>query len=129
MTISGKEESKVIRAENESFELVILDDVPVLFTNARIDRRSIPANNFCYDVRHDDDCCGIACEVKPFVLVNHWGTIISKQELPLENGSYYPKGDLNYAGINMTLGEYVNLRTEDLSRMVNEPSIEMQVNM
>lgn len=90
----------------EKYELVILDDYPVLFTCERLERKSIPDNLFCYDVRHDDECQGIACEVKPIVIVNHWGTILSKAELPLEADSYYPKEDFNYSGEYLTIEEY-----------------------
>ena len=76
---------RVRNAQDENYELVMLDEFPVLFTNGRLDRKSIPEGLFCYDIRHDDECQGIACEVKPFVLVNHWGTILSKSEIPLEN--------------------------------------------
>ena len=37
-----------------------------------------------YDIRHDDDCIGIACTIQRFVLINHLGTIATKQELPLD---------------------------------------------
>lgn len=97
----------MVDAKEEDFELVVLDDIPALFTNSRIDRSSIPANVFCYDVRHDDCCQGIACEIKPHIMVNHWGTIITKQEILLEDGSYYPKEALNYLGRTMTLDEFM----------------------
>lgn len=58
-------------AGKENFELAMLDDYVVLYTGSRIDRNTVPEKLFCYDVRHDDDCQGIACEVKPYVLVNH----------------------------------------------------------
>ena len=41
----------------------------MLFTCARIDRKTVPEDLSCYDVRHDDDCRGIACEIKPYVVV------------------------------------------------------------
>lgn len=97
----------MVDAKEEDFELVVLDDIPALFTNSRVDRGSIPDGAYCYDVRHDDCCQGIACEIKPHIMVNHWGTIIAKQEIPLEDGSYYPKEDLNYLGRTMTLDEFL----------------------
>ncbi len=97
-------------AGKENFELAMLDDYMVLYTGSRIDRNTVPENLFCYDVRHDDDCQGIACEVKPHVLVNHWGTILSKTEIPMtEGGSYYPREDMNYLGETLTVEEYVRL--------------------
>lgn len=109
----------------ENFELAMLDDYVVLYTGSRTDRNTVPENLFCYDVRHDDDCQGIACEVKPHVLVNHWGTILSKTEIPMtEGGSYYPREDMNYLGETLTVEEYMRLNTgrygEELSDMPHE---------
>lgn len=99
-------------AGKEKFELAMLDEYVVLFTCSRIDRDTVPEGLHCYDVRHDDDCQGIACEVKPYVIVNHWGTIMSKEEIPMEDGgSYYPKEDLNYIGELCTIEEYLQLDT------------------
>lgn len=65
-----EQEAGMENAGKENFELAMLDDYVVLYTGSRIDRNTVPENLFCYDVRHDDDCQGIACEVKPHVLVN-----------------------------------------------------------
>ncbi len=44
------------------------------------------------------------------MLVNHWGTILSKTEIPMtEGGSYYPREDMNYLGETLTVEEYVRL--------------------
>lgn len=55
----------------------MLDDFPVLFACERLNRENIPADLFCYDVRHDDECQGIACEVKPKVIF----TKVEKEQL------------------------------------------------
>lgn len=51
-------------ANKEKFELVMIDDIPALFSCLRIDRDSIPEGLFGYDVRHDDSGQGIACECR-----------------------------------------------------------------
>lgn len=100
----------MVDAKKETFEFVMLDAYPVLFTSARIDRKTVPKDLFCYDVRHDDDCQGIACEIKPYVAVNHWGMILTKTEIPMaEDGRYYPKEDMNYLGETLTVEEYMRL--------------------
>ena len=101
----------------EEFELVMLDDYPVLFTCGRLKRENIPKELFCYDVRHDDECQGIACEVKPIVALNHWGTILSRVEIPMDGGSYYPENDINYVGESLTIEEYLQ---KDLSLLMQE---------
>lgn len=40
-------------AQDGDYELVMLDGFPVLFTNSRLDRKSIPEGLFCYDIRHE----------------------------------------------------------------------------
>lgn len=58
---------------------------PALFTNFRIKRDTVPDGLYAYDVRHDDDCRGIPCEIAPFIMINHWGTIILAEPLELPN--------------------------------------------
>lgn len=83
-----------------------IDDLgPCLFTNMRIDRTSLPSGIFAYDVR-DCDCDGNFAEIREFVLVNHWGTILCKEKIPLnKNGSYYPEEGENYIDYS-TLEEF-----------------------
>ena len=75
-----------VNAAEESFELMEMFGQTVLFTNMRVDRSTVPEGLHVYDVRHDDDCTGEMCEIKPFVMVNHWGTIICKE--PFEMDEY-----------------------------------------
>lgn len=105
----------MVDARKETFELAMLDEYPVLFTNARVDRKTVPEDLFCYDVRHDDEDQGIVCEVKPYVVVNHWGTILSKAEIPMEeDGSYYPNEDMNYLGEISTVEKYLRMDTQQI---------------
>lgn len=73
-----------------------------------------------YDVRHDDDCRGIPCEIAPFIMVNHWGTIILAEPLELpDDGRRYidEETDWNYDPFGgaeknqkpcVTVGEFMN---------------------
>lgn len=103
-------------ASEEKYEVVEVLGQKCLFTCMRIDRATVPAGMYAYDIRHDDDCQGIACEIKKFVLVNHCGTIICKQ--PIEMTDLKELGenmacriideekDFLYIGEYMTLEEY-----------------------
>jgi len=64
-------------------EIVLVNNKPYLFTNMRIDRSSIPEGWFAYDVRESEGGAGDFCEILRYVLVNHWGTVIGMDELPL----------------------------------------------
>ena len=68
----------VFDATKEKYELMEIDGRPVLFTNLRLDRETVPEGLFCYDVRDSDDLDGSFAEIAPFVRVNHWGTILCR---------------------------------------------------
>lgn len=104
--------------EEFPFEVVDVNKKLYMFTNMRVDRDSIPEGLYAYDVR--DDCDGEFWEIQKFVLVNHWGTIIGKYELPLEDGSYLcdpspeddnisSEGNYPFADPVQTLEEYLSL--------------------
>lgn len=113
----GEERSNMNDVKELDLELVMADDFPALFTCARVDRKIIPDGLYCYDVRHDDDCQGIACEIKSYVMVNHWGTLITKQEILLNNGSYFLNDGLDYLGRYMDLEEFMKA---DLDQIIAE---------
>lgn len=100
-------------AREETFERAEVDGVEVLFTNARLDRNIVPEGVFCYDVREAEGFSGIAATLEPFVAANHWGTVLSKQPFPMDDGFYEIEDEgFNYLGEKMTMEEYLqeNLR-------------------
>ena len=100
-----------VNAAEESFELMELFGKIVLFTNMRVDRSTVPESLYAYDVRHDDGCTGEICEIKPFVMVNHWGTIICKEPIELDtkwNSKFVDEGNYCYLGDTAKLNEYLN---------------------
>lgn len=72
---------KEINALKESYEKFEILGRQALFTNLRLDRSTIPEGIFAYDVR--DECDGEINQLKSFVFVNHWGTVLVKE--PIEN--------------------------------------------
>lgn len=58
-------------AYKEDYEHIELFDVPGLFTNSRIDRETVPAGWYCYDLRGSDDDPGDPTTVEEQVTVNH----------------------------------------------------------
>ena len=59
-------------AMTEHYEEITVCGKPALFTSIRIKRDTVPDGLYAYDVRHDNECRGIPCEIAPFVMVNHW---------------------------------------------------------
>lgn len=65
-------------ARKETYEEIEIFDTLALFSAGRIQKDSVPEGFYCYEVRHDDECMGIPCELSFHILVNFWGTVISK---------------------------------------------------
>ena len=81
------------------------------------------------DLRDSDDLDGSFAEVKPFVMVNHWGTILSREPFPLdEHGSYYPD-DWGFLDQDISLAEFQQAEPEQLHAYLAPeppaPSMEM----
>ena len=99
-----------VNAQEESFELMELFGKTVLFTNMRVDRSTVSDGLYVYELR-DEDCTGDICEIKPFIMVNHWGTIICKEPIELDtkwNSKFVDEGDYCYLGDTAMLDEYLN---------------------
>ena len=96
-----------VDANNEVFEIVTIDGREALFTNLRIDRETVPKGFYCYDIRETEGFSGVAASVEQYVLVNHWGSILTKKSFPLKNGSYEIKADdIDYLGVTCTVELY-----------------------
>ena len=84
-------------AMTEHSEEITVCGKPALFTGIRIRSYTVPDGLYAYDFRHDDECRGIPCEIAPFVMVNHWGTIILAEPLELpDDGRRYIDEDTDW---------------------------------
>lgn len=100
------EQEKVL---NASYEVIKFFGKKVLFTSERIRDSDLPKGIYKYEVRHDDECQGIMCEIAKRIFVNHWGTILSKEEIDLESDGYriIDEGkDVEYLGESKSLRQY-----------------------
>lgn len=90
----------------EKFEDVTVLGHPMLFTCLRVDRDTVPQGMYMYEVRHDDDQQGEPVQIANWIMVNHWGTLISNRPIRLEprpdgRNAYRdidPENDWNYEG-------------------------------
>ena len=88
-------------------QVISIDGKPYLFSDTRIERKSIPQRLYAYEIRSDDDSPGDWCQICEHVWVNYWGDIIGKEPLPLTDGSYIPKEDDGFTGETVkSLQEY-----------------------
>ena len=100
-------------AMTETFDVLEIFGKKVLFTCMRIDRKTVPNGLYVYDVRHDDDCSGEICEIKSYILVNHWGTIITDTPIKLDelwNCRLVEKEDYHYTGDSFHLKEFFDIK-------------------
>ena len=104
-----------VNAMTEKFEDVTVLGHPMLFTCARVDRDTVPEGLYMYEVRHDDDQQGDPVQIANWIMVNHWGTLITNKPIRLEpseriNNAYRdidPEEDWNYEGSVTTVKEYM----------------------
>ena len=102
-----------VSAMTEKFEDVTVLGHPMLFTCARVDRDTVPEGLYMYEVRHDDDQQGDPVQIANWIMVNHWGTLITNKPIRLEpseriNNAYRdidPEEDWNYEGSTPTAKE------------------------
>lgn len=58
-----------------------------LFSDLRIDRNSIPEGYLMYEVRHSDEDWGEPVEIALGILVNFFGTLLTKEPFTLEQST------------------------------------------
>ena len=122
----GHSFSKIIHESlaDDEYELVEIADQTALFTNKRITDADIPKGMYCYHLRSGDN--GDFCAIEKSVLVNHAGSIITKEPVALgEKGciELNENSSPNFLGENMSLymfREYSPEQTEELSMGMSE---------
>ena len=100
---------KPIDANETDYERFEILGHEAIFTCMRIDRKTLPEGLCAYDLRDSDDCDGTPSELKTFVMVNHWGTVITKEPIEgADEGIVLNDDDYNYLGEDMTLEEFAS---------------------
>lgn len=72
----------------EEFRNAQINGISALFTDDRVDRASIPDGLFAYDMRSDNENGNPFSTVEPRVIADFSGTVITKQEMPMNNEGY-----------------------------------------
>lgn len=103
----------------QTFQLFIIDGHEVLFSDSRIsseDRNKLTQKGLhIYGARHDEK--GYMCQIRDYIMVDHFGDLISKTELPVKSDPKYPKlgsfwdvnekEDVTWTPIHITLDQYL----------------------
>lgn len=74
--------------EFQNFELNVpgVEGIAGLFTEDRIDRSTLPQGVYAYDIRGGGDDGNDFCTVETSVVVDHTGTSLTLQEIPMTDG-------------------------------------------
>ena len=112
----------MINSNEEKFEEVVIGETPVIFTSLRLDRDKLPQGIFAYDIRHADDDGMEAAEIAKFILVNHMGTIITKEQLELDEHGSMILDDYDFCYVldsaSITLEQFIS-GEKDVSKAID----------
>ena len=95
-------------ADQTRYQLMEIANQEALFSNGRFDRESLPEGLFCYEIR--DDSYGNAARLEPSVVVNHFGSIVTRQPIEFPSEGYIDlieNDDWTFEGSEMTLAEFM----------------------
>lgn len=81
-------ETDYVYTYDEKYELIELFGKPALFTNERLNKADIPKGLYVCHVRGDDEATGGFAELAPRVLVNHFGSIVTKEPVDFGEKGY-----------------------------------------
>ncbi|MCI8287392.1 MAG: hypothetical protein HFH89_07025 [Lachnospiraceae bacterium] len=75
-------------AMKERFDEILVLGKPALFLDLRIDRDTVPKGLHLYEVRHGDDKWSDPVQIAKGIVVNHFGSIITREPIDLPEDGY-----------------------------------------
>ena len=103
--------SDYIEINYDKYDLVELFGKPALFTGERLSPAKIPAGLYVSHVRGDDETTGGFAELAPRVLVNHFGSIVTKEPIDFGKDGYIAfteDTEPNFTGQSVTMREFLD---------------------
>jgi len=105
----------------ETYEVFYLDGKKVLFSSLRINREELPKGLFAYDIQHSDSGFE-ACAIRNVIRVNHYGTLITKEAIELDETGwrFLEDGDFDesYYG-SMSIEDYMSEQTKEMTQKMS----------
>ena len=96
-------------AQKVTYQEVTIFDRPALFTECRIDRATVPEGVYRYELRHGDADWGEPIELSRSLMVNFYGTVLTREpfQLPIDGWIPLESGSLSFQdGGCRTLAEF-----------------------
>lgn len=101
---------KLLKDDEEDYEVVEILDKLMLFSNGRIRKWQVPEGLYLYHLRESDDGDRF-CSIESNVAVNHGGSILSKEPLDLgPNGyiSFTEDTEPNFVGCDVSINDFIS---------------------
>lgn len=94
---------------NYNYDSIHIFGIPALYIDIRLDRSQLPKGVYCYEVQHDDEHKGIITMIGHHIMVNHWGTVLTTKQIPLNYGyrEVDEDTDIQYHDKTMKLDEFI----------------------
>ena len=77
-------------AQKVTYQEVTIFDRPALFTECRIDRTTVPEGVYRYELRHGDEDWGEPVELSRNIVVNYYGTVLTREPFQLPIDGWIP---------------------------------------
>jgi len=77
-------------AQKVTYQEVTIFDRPALFTECRIDRATVPEGVYRYELRHGDADWGEPIELSRSLMVNFYGTVLTREPFQLPIDGWIP---------------------------------------
>lgn len=77
-------------ASKQNYQEVTIFDRPALFTECRIDRATVPEGVYRYELRHGDEDWGEPIELSRSLMVNFYGTVLTREPFQLPIDGWIP---------------------------------------
>ena len=77
-------------AQKVTYQEVTIIDRPALFTECRIDRATVPEGVYRYELRHGDEDWGEPIELSRSLMVNYYGTVLTREPFQLPIDGWIP---------------------------------------
>lgn len=88
-------------AMEENFEEITVLGKPALFLDMRLDPDTVPKDLYLYEVRHGDGEWSDPVQIAKVIMVNHYGSIITREPIDLPPDGYLdinPDEDWDFSG-------------------------------
>lgn len=108
--VKSADGTSYVRTDCDSYDVVELFGKPALFANERLSESNIPAGLYVCHVRGDDLTTGGFAELAPKVLVNHYGSVITKEPIDFGKKGYIAfteETDPHFTGESATFAEFM----------------------